>query len=83
MLTGVCNLFYFETNFIMHLNLRRVVSVKKTDNACLTQSVGQVFTATSETFMRGFYKNLKAKSMLKFKIQRTSRGLSKTSLSLL
>ena len=82
MLTGVCNLFILRQKFIMPLNLRRVVSVKKTDNACSVQSKGQVFTATSEIFMRGFYKNLKAKSMLKFKIQRISRGLSKTSLAL-
>lgn len=81
-LTGICNLFYFEIKFIIPLNLRRVVS-EKTDNACLTQSAERVFIATREIFMRGFDKNLKAKSMLKFKIQRISRGLSKTSLALL
>ena len=70
MLTGVCNLFILRQKFIMPLNLRRVVSVKKMDNACLVQSKGQVFTATSEIFMRGFCKNLKAKSMLNFKIQK-------------
>lgn len=55
----------------------------QTYNLLDSKARGEFFTATSEIFMRGFYKNLKAKSMLNFKIQRTSRGLSKTSLALL